>query len=73
MIATLDRLGQSTQNVLAFAEWLSGRGVELRVLDLCGGDVDTATPAGSMLFTIMAALRDSEREIKRERVLDSID
>ena len=73
VIATLDRLGQSTQNVLAFAERLSGRGVELRVLDLSGGDVDTSTPTGSMLSTTMAALEQMEHEIKRERVLDSID
>ena len=73
MIASLDRLGQSTQNVLAFAKDLNGRGVELRVLNLGGGDVDTATPTGSMLFTVMAALGQMEHEIKRERVLDSID
>lgn len=73
VIATLDRLGQSTQNVLAFAERLSGSGIELRVLDLAGGDVDTDTPRGSMLFTVMAALGQMEHEIKRERVLDSID
>ena len=73
VIASLDRLGQSTQNVLAFAEDLNGRGVELRVLNFGGGDVDTATPPGSMLFTVMAALGQMEHEIKRERVLDSID
>ena len=43
-----------------------------RVLNLGGGDVDTATPMGSMLFTIMAALGQMEHEIKRERVVDSI-
>ncbi|TFC05042.1 recombinase family protein [Cryobacterium adonitolivorans] len=73
VIATLDRLGQSTLNVLAFSKRLSGQGVELRVLDLGGGDVDTGTPTGSMLFTTMAALGQMEHEIKRERVLDSID
>ena len=73
VIASLDRLGKSTQNVLAFAEGLSGRGVELRVLNFGGGDVDTATPTGFMLFTTMAALGQMEHEIKRERVLDSID
>lgn len=36
------------------------------------GDVDTSTPMGSMLFTIMAALAQVEHEIKRERILDSI-
>ena len=46
VISTWDRLGQSTRNVVALAERLSGRGVELRVLDLGGGHVDTATPTG---------------------------
>ena len=72
VITTLDRLGRSTQNMLAFAEELRGRGAGLRVLNLGGGDVDTATPMGSMLFTIMAALGQMEHEIKRERVVDSI-
>ena len=58
--------------MLAFAEELRGRGAGLRVLNLGGGDVDTATPMGSMLFTIMAALGQMEHEIKRERVVDSI-
>ena len=71
-ITTLDRLGRSTQNMLAFADELRARGAGLRVLNLGGGDVDTSTPMGSMLFTIMAALAQMELEIKRERVLDSI-
>lgn len=72
VITTLDRLGRSTQNMLAFADELRSRGAGLRVLHLGGGDVDTATPMGSMLFTIMAALAQMEHEIKRERVTDSI-
>ncbi len=72
VITTLDRLGRSTQNMLAFADELRGRGAGLRVLNLGGGDVDTATPMGSMVFTIMAALAQMEHEIKRERVTDSI-
>jgi DNA invertase Pin-like site-specific DNA recombinase len=72
VITTLDRLGRSTQNMLAFADELRSRGAGLRVLNLGGGDVDTATPMGSMLFTIMAALAQMEHEIKRERVTDSI-
>lgn len=72
VITTLDRLRRSTQNMLAFADQLRRRGAGLRVLNLEGGDVDTATPTGSMLFTIMAALAQMEHEIKRERVIDSI-
>jgi len=72
VITTLDRLGRSTQNMLAFADQLRSRGAGLRVLNLGGGDVNTSTPMGSMLFTIMTALAQMEHEIKRERVIDSI-
>ncbi|GEO97352.1 hypothetical protein KTU01_34750 [Kocuria turfanensis] len=72
VITTLDRLGRSTQNMLTFAEALRGRGSGLRVLNLGGGDVDTATPMGSMVFTVMAALAQMELEIKRERITDSV-
>jgi len=72
VITTLDRLGRSTQNMLAFADGLRGRGAGLRVINLGGGDVDTSTPMGSMFFTIMAALAQMEHEIKSERIVDSI-
>ncbi|WP_382309829.1 recombinase family protein [Herbiconiux sp. UC225_62] len=72
VIATLDRLGRSTQNMLVFAEQLRGRGAGLRVLNLGGGDVDTGTPMGAMVFTVMAALAQMELDIKRERVGDSV-
>jgi len=58
--------------MLAFAEQLRGRGAGLRVLNLGGGDVDTATPMGSMVFTVMAALAQMELEIKRERITASV-
>lgn len=72
VITTLDRLGRSTQNMLDFAGLLRERGAGLRVLNLGGGDVDTATPMGSMLFTVTAALAQMEHDIKRERITDSI-
>ena len=72
VIATLDRLGRSTQNMLAFAQQLRDQGAALRVLNLGGGDVDTSTPMGSMVFTVMAALAQMELDIKRERINDSV-
>ncbi|MCS5735663.1 recombinase family protein [Herbiconiux daphne] len=72
VITTLDRLARSTQNMLAFAEQLRGKGAGLRVLNLGGGDVDTRTPMGAMVFTVMAALAQMEFDIKRERVGDSV-
>lgn len=72
VITTLDRLGRSTQNTLAFAETLRDRGSGLRVLNLGGGAVDAHTPMGSMVFTVMAALAQRALEIKRERITDSV-
>jgi DNA invertase Pin-like site-specific DNA recombinase len=72
VITTLDRLGRSTQNMLAFAEKLRDRRAGLRVLNLGGGDVDTRTPMGAMVFTVMSALAQMELDIKRERIGDSV-
>ncbi|QRQ79327.1 recombinase family protein [Glutamicibacter protophormiae] len=72
VITTLDRLGRSTQKMLELAEELRERSIGLRVLNLGGGDVDTHTPMGAMVFTVMAALAQMELEIKRERIADSL-
>lgn len=72
VVATLDRLGRSTRAMLEFAELLREKNVALRVLNLGGGEVDTSTPMGSMVFTVMAALAQMELDIKRERITDSV-
>ncbi len=72
VITTLDRLGRSTENMLALAKELEGQGVNLRVLNLGGGDVDTQTPMGKMMFTVMVALAQMELDIKTERNRDSV-
>ena len=72
VVTTLDRLGRSTANMLSLAGELRGRGINLNVLNLGGGTVDTATPMGGMTFTVMAALAQMELDIKRERITDSV-
>ncbi|MDJ0318658.1 recombinase family protein [Arthrobacter antibioticus] len=72
VITTLDRLGRSTANMLDLSKGFRERGIGLRVLNLGGGDVDTGTPMGSMVFTVMAALAQMELDIKRERITDSV-
>ena len=58
--------------MLALAKDLRLRGAALKVLNLGGGIVDTSTPMGSMVFTVMAALAEMELAIKRERITDSV-
>lgn len=57
VVATLDRLSRSTQNMFALAEIIRARGAGLRVLNLGGGEVDTASPMGAMIFTVMVSRR----------------
>lgn len=72
VVTTLDRLGRSTARLLGLPAELTQRGAALRVLNLGGENVDTSTPTGSMMFTVMAALAQMELEIKRERINDSV-
>ena len=72
MVTTLDRLGRSTANMLNLVGALRTRDAALRVLNLGGGDVDTNTPMGGMVFTVMAALAEMGLAIKRERIVDSV-
>jgi DNA invertase Pin-like site-specific DNA recombinase len=58
--------------MLSFAEALRARSAGLRVLNLGGGDVNTSTPMGSMVFTVMSALAQMELDIKKERITDSV-
>jgi DNA invertase Pin-like site-specific DNA recombinase len=58
--------------MLVFAGQLRSTGAGLRVLNLGGGDMDTSTPMGSMVFTVMAALVQMELEITRERTTNSV-
>lgn len=69
VIITLDRWGRSTQNVLAFADQLRRgvAGAETR-----WGDIDTRTPMGSMVVTVMTACARMELGIGRERIIDAV-
>ena len=58
--------------MLELSTVLRERNLNLRVLNLGGGSVDTGTPMGGMVFTHMAALAQMELDIKRERITDSV-
>ena len=62
----LDRAFRSTVDALMEAEKLRGRGIEFQIVTL---NVDTATPSGELIYTVMAAFAQFERQnlIKRTR------
>ncbi len=65
----LDRLGRSLRNLLEIAETLHGRDVALRSLT---EHIDTATAAGKMLYSVLGAVAQFERDVLRERTVAGI-
>lgn len=65
----LDRLGRSLRNLLEIAETLSERDVALRSLT---EHIDTATAAGKMLYSVLGAVAQFERDVLRERTVAGI-
>jgi DNA invertase Pin-like site-specific DNA recombinase len=62
----LDRLARSVHHLVALVREFEALGVDLVVLDQ---SVDTTTPAGRLLFHVLAAISEFERDLIRDRVL----
>jgi len=61
---SIDRMGRSTLDVLKAVEGFERRGVELLIVKQ---KVDTTSPLGKLLLTILAAFAQMERELISER------
>ena len=66
MAWSVDRLGRSLQDLVAFLSEIHAVGVELY---LHQQGLDTTTPAGRAMFQIMGVFAEFERAIIRERVI----
>jgi DNA invertase Pin-like site-specific DNA recombinase len=64
MVTELSRLGRSTSQLSALADDLSERGIALRILNM---GIDTGTPSGRLVYQIIAAVAEMERELLIER------
>jgi site-specific DNA recombinase len=66
IVAKLDRLGRNVRDILTFVdEVIAPLNKSLIILDL---QIDTSTPPGRMVLTMMGAMAEMERAIIRERV-----
>src|SRR5438093_2116838 len=68
-VTKLDRLARSTHHLVTIAKELEALGVDLVVLDQA---IDSTTPSGRLLFHVLAAIAEFERDLIRERVLAGV-
>lgn len=70
LIATKpDRLARSTADLLALAKALDIKGVTLRILSM---NVDTSTPTGKLMLTLLGGIAEFERDLMLERQREGI-
>jgi DNA invertase Pin-like site-specific DNA recombinase len=69
-VVELSRLGRSTTQLTALLRDLKEREIGLRILNL---GVDTSTPAGELVFTIVAAVGQMERDLIAERTRSGLE
>jgi DNA invertase Pin-like site-specific DNA recombinase len=68
-VTKLDRLARNTQHLLEIVERLEAKGVSLKVLNL---GLDTSTPTGKLMLTMLGAVGQFEREIMLERQKEGV-
>lgn len=67
VVTELSRLGRTLGHLLALAGTLAARGIELRSLK---EQIDTTTPTGRLVFHIMGAISEFERDMIQERAAE---
>jgi DNA invertase Pin-like site-specific DNA recombinase len=66
LVARFDRFARSTKHLVLALEEFSSLGIDFISLN---ESIDTSTPMGKMVFTIVAAVAELERSIIKERVV----
>jgi DNA invertase Pin-like site-specific DNA recombinase len=69
VVSKLDRLARSVRHLLEIVETLKAKGANLRIINL---NLDTATATGKLLFTMIGAIAEFEREMMLERQREGI-
>jgi len=69
LVTKLDRLARNTRHLLEISEFLHKKKVSLRVLNL---GIDTSTPTGKLMLTMIGAIATFERELMLERQAEGI-
>jgi len=70
IVTKLDRLARSTRDLLNIVNLLDEKRVEIRILDQ---SIDTGTPAGRLMISMLGAIAEFENDLRKERQADGIE
>lgn len=70
IVTKLDRLARSTRDLLNIMNRLEQKHVKLVVLDQ---QIDTSTPTGMLLFTMLGAIATFENDLRKDRQMQGIE
>jgi DNA invertase Pin-like site-specific DNA recombinase len=68
-VTKLDRLARSVQHLLELVDKLNAKGASLKVLNI---SLDTKTPTGKLMLTMLGAVAEFERALMLERQKDGV-
>lgn len=69
VVESLSRLGRSTKDLIELTELFQAKGVNLVSLK---ESIDTNTPTGKLLFTLMSAIAQFERDVIADRTQEGL-
>lgn len=69
VVIRLDRLGRSTVDILRTVQDLDDRGITIEALDT---QLDTRTPAGRLVLSVLASMAEFERNLIVERTREGL-
>lgn len=69
VVTELSRLGRTVKGLIELVEKIHQLGADIRSLK---ENIDTTSPAGKMVFTVMAAVAEMERDLIRERTAEGL-
>lgn len=72
VVTKLDRFARSTKDALNTIDMLQSKDVGLIVLNVKNEILDTTTPAGKLMITVLAAVAEFEADLNKERQIEGI-
>ncbi|MFD2627999.1 recombinase family protein [Oceanobacillus kapialis] len=73
VILRIDRIARNVRDLLHMIDTIENMGAGLIILDMGGNTVDTKTPMGKFMVTMLGAVAEFEYDVNRSKQLEGIE